>query len=484
MKQKKLSLSLPDEFSSRARWAVLIAFASVVILMGGGSRSDVASMPPLRAFAVIFAFLAIVMAPAGAIRQMRVPLLLLGALALWMVMQLVPLPAGIWSALPERELIHSIDTILGHSDRWRPLSMTPSLTLNSLMSLTVPVAAILVVAGVPNAQREQLWWLLWAFALLSSGLALLQFMAGSRSAFYLYRITNEGSLVGLFANRNHQAFLLSFGILAASWLIVKEMARKVRRPVAIPGLSGSIILFFVLLLVTGSRLGLICGFLALVVGYVAIRWGYRYRYRPTNQVPSAKSTRSTAIVRTALNVVPVLVVALTGALIYMSGRASSVSRLLAGGDTVSEVRLAALGTVIEQLREQWLLGSGFGSFAKLFQKVEPDELLQPSYFNHAHNDWLQFPLEGGLPATLLACAAIAWIAASLFALVQRRMAREGTGLIEAMVLVTSFAFLAIGSLVDYPLRQPSIMMVSMFLVAILVKSLAEASGARSGRNGN
>lgn len=480
MKKKKLLPERRGEFSLRARWAVLIGFALLVMLMGGGSRSDVASMPPLRALAVIFAFLAIIMAPVGTIRQIRVPLLLVGALALWMVVQLIPMPTYIWSALPERDLIYSIDTLLGYPDRWRPLSMTPSLTLNSLMSLTVPIAVLLMVAGIPNGERDRLWWLLWVFALMSSGLALLQFIAGPRSAFYLYRITNEGSLVGLFANRNHHAFLLSFGILASSWLIVKEMTRKIRRPVTISALSGSAILFFALILVTGSRLGLICGFLAVVMGYAAIRWGYRHRYRPVNQVSSARASQSAAITRAALNIVPVLVVAITGALIYMSGRASSVSRLLEGGDNVSEVRLAALGTVTEQLREQWLVGSGFGSFAKLFQKVEPDELLQPSYFNHAHNDWLQFPLEGGLPATLIALAAIAWLMASLFSLARRRSGGDGPVLIEAFILANSLAFLAIGSLVDYPLRQPSIMMLCMFLVAILVKSLAESPRARKG----
>ncbi|QXF11808.1 MULTISPECIES: O-antigen ligase [Sphingopyxis] len=478
MKKTKLSLRLPQEFSPRALWVVLITFALIVTVMGGGSRSDIASIPLLRAIAVAFAFLAIVMMPTGAVRAIRVPLLLLAALAFWMVLQLVPLPVGIWSALPERELIHSIDVLLGHPNRWRPLSLTPSLTLNSLMSLVVPAAALLIVAGIPNRDRHRLWWLLWAFALASSGLALLQFMAGPRSPLYLYRITNEGSLVGLFANRNHQAFLLSFGILASSWLLVKEMARKVRRPLVTAALGGSIILFLILILVTGSRLGLMCGCIALVVGYLVICWGFRIRYRRLNVVPSEKAVRSDTIARYALVVFPVLIVSVTGALIYASGRASSITRLLEGGDNVSEVRLAALGTVLAQLREQWLFGSGFGSFAKLFQLAEPDELLQPSYLNHAHNDWLQFPLEGGLPATLVAIAAIVWVGSSLFALLRQRWAGDGVGLIEAIILVTSFAFLAIGSLVDYPLRQPSIMMFAMFLIAIAVKGRADGSGWR------
>lgn len=470
MTKMKFVPRLPSEVSSRARWMLLIALFSVVILMGGGSRSDIASMPYLRAFAVFFAFFAAATMPAGAWRPIRTPLLIVGALATWMIIQQIPLPTDIWSALPGRDIVFAMDELLGHENRWRPISLTPSLTLNSLLSLVVPIAALLAAAGIPADQRDRLWWLLWAFALASSALALLQFMAGPRSAVYLYRITNDGSLVGLFANRNHHAFLLSLATLAAGWLIVKEMSQKIRRPIVIPALSASIILFFVQILVTGSRLGLICGVLALAVSYAAIRWGYRFRYQPVNRVPSAQSTRSATIVRTLLNVVPIVVAVAVGALVYLSGRASSVTRLLGGdGDGASEMRVAALNTVSGLLNSQWLLGSGFGSFAKIYQMVEPDELLQPSYFNHAHNDWLQFPIEGGAPAVLIAVALIGWIIVSLFSLFRRTMGSSGPAMIEVVILGASFGFLAIGSLVDYPLRQPSIMMLTAFLVTILVK---------------
>jgi O-antigen ligase len=188
--------------------------------------------------------------------------------------------------------------------------------------------------------------------------------------------------------------------------------------------------------------------------------------------------RSAAIVRTLLSVIPIVVTVAIGSLVYLSGRASSVTRLMGGdGDSASEMRVAALNTVSGLLNSQWLLGSGFGSFAKIYQMVEPDELLQPSYFNHAHNDWLQFPIEGGVPAVLIAVAMIGWIIVSLFSLFRRTMASGGPAMIEVVIVAASFGFLAIGSLVDYPLRQPSLMMLAAFLVTILVKGGSDGSRA-------
>ncbi len=479
MAKMKLVPSLPSDVSAQGRWIVLIMLFCVVVAMGGGSRSDISSMPYLRAVAVFVAFFAVATMPTGAWRPIRIPLLIFGSLATWMLIQQIPLPSGIWSALPGRDVIYAMDELLAHENRWRPISLTPSLTLNSLLSLTVPIAALLAAASVAAEYRDRLWWLLWAFALASSVFALLQFVAGPRSAFYLYRITNDGSLVGLFANRNHHAFLLSLGTLAAGWLIVKEMSLKSRRAIVIPACGASIIMFFVLILVTGSRLGLICGVLALAVTYAAIRWGYRFRYQPVNRVPSVQSARSATIVRTVLNVVPIVVAVGIGALVYLSGRASSVTRLMGGvGDGASEMRVAALNTVTGLLNSQWLFGSGFGSFAKVYQMVEPDELLRPSYFNHAHNDWLQFPIEGGAPAVLIVTVLIGWIVVSLFSLWRRAMASGGPAPIEVAILGVCFGFLAIGSLVDYPLRQPSIMMLTAFLVTILVSGGSDRYRAR------
>src|SRR5690606_22992105 len=157
-------------------------------------------------------------------------------------------PVDIWSRLPGRDLIFQMDRLLGENDRWRPITMTPLLTMNSLLSLILPLTALLVAAATPASERIKLWWAIWAFGLASAVFGLLQFMAGEGSVLYLYRITNIGSLVGLFSNRNHNALLLCISILSAGWLLANQLRQKKRHMLLVSALSGSIALFLLMIL--------------------------------------------------------------------------------------------------------------------------------------------------------------------------------------------------------------------------------------------
>lgn len=461
-------------------WVVLGAFLALVAFAGGGARSDIASLPALRFLSVCFLFLTLATATRGYWRDIRVPLALLCALASWMILQLVPLPADFWSKLPGRDLVFQMDKLLGEGDRWRPISMTPLLTLNSLLSLILPLTALVVAAATPANQRIRLWWAIWAFGLASAVLGLLQFMAGEGSVFYLYRITNEGSLVGLFSNRNHNALLLCASILSAGWLLANQLRQKKRHMLLVPALAGSIILFLLMVLIIGSRLGLICGMASLVTVSVVIRAGFGKRSKAVNQIPARpRASQQGNVRRLALGMLPFVVIALTGALFYLSDRANAINRLV-DGDGVEEIRVAALPTVVDLATQQWLGGAGFGSFANMFQIVEPDSLLRPPYFNQAHNDWLQLPIEGGLPAMLILLAALIWIGSLLVAIVRARSKAGSMSLMEGATLAVAFGCFAVGSAVDYPLRTPSLMVVAIFLVMILIRCQADAAGAPKG----
>ena len=110
-------------------------------------------------------------------------------------------------------------------------------------------------------------------------------------------------------------------------------------------------------------------------------------------------------------------------------------------------------------------GSGFGSFDTVFFQYEPRDALSTMYLNHAHNDWLQFVIEGGLPAALLLCAAGVWFAVRAAALWRGRRqvnAPLRLGMLAVIVLV------AVASAVDYPLRVPVMMVLAAFSAALLV----------------
>src|SRR3546814_13881846 len=75
----------------------------------------------------------------------------------------------------------------------------------------------------------------------------------------------------------------------------------------------------------------------------------------------------------------------------------------------------------------WTAGSGFGSFAGAYKMFEPDNLLQEADFNHAHNDWAEVIITGGLPFALILAAAILWFVRTFAASCSTR-ARKSTRL--------------------------------------------------------
>jgi hypothetical protein len=468
-----------------AHVAAFSLFVGAVALMGGGSRSDIASLPALRGFAALTFFVMLAFVPSAAWRGIRIPLVLLGLLALWMLVQLIPLAPDIWRTLPLRHQVFAIDQLLGTPDQRRPISMTPALTMNSLLALIVPATALLVAAAVPVEERIRLWWAIWAFGIASAIFCLFQFMAGPRSGFYLYRITNEGSLVGLFANRNHNALLLSVSILSAGWLAANEISNRKKRPLVVPMLIASMVFFLLLILVIGSRFGLVFGSVSVLLAYLLVRWSYRFEPKPINQARGRAQGRGPApdpVKRTRrilLNLLPFLLFVGLAALFYFSGRDNTIGRLV-DGDGVEEIRVAALGTVASLAKAQWLLGSGFGSFAGVYQIVEPDALLRPDYFNHAHNDWLQLPIEGGLPAVAIFTVGVGWLVWSLITEMRRRLRPLGAEFVELVVLAGAFGLIALNSLVDYPLRTQSFAMVAAFLLVIMarLRLVAQDSASR------
>ncbi|NJM51853.1 MAG: hypothetical protein HC843_14105 [Sphingomonadales bacterium] len=243
--------------SPSARFYILAFFLAFVFLTGGSSRDDVQSLIILRPAAVIFAAYALTVADFSEWKGRLFPLYILLALAALMVIQLIPLPPSLWTQLPERELFKDIAVLAGIDQPWRPLSIAPSRTLNSLFSLSVPLAALFLYLNLPNEMRFRAIILIMIFILFSALLAIGQIAGPSKNALYLYRITNFNSPVGFFANRNHQASLLAALILLLGWYGGIINAQKLRGNVRAFGAILAIIVILPLIFITGSRAGLI-----------------------------------------------------------------------------------------------------------------------------------------------------------------------------------------------------------------------------------
>jgi O-antigen ligase len=112
-----------------------------------------------------------------------------------------------------------------------------------------------------------------------------------------------------------------------------------------------------------------------------------------------------------------------------------------------------------------LLGSGFGSFPPLFHLFENPDAVDAVVINHAHNDLLEFVLEGGIPAVLLLLAFLAWFGVRLVSVWLREKRRDplaqGASITVLIVLLHS--------LVDYPLRTAAVATLFGFCLALLAR---------------
>lgn len=445
------SRSLP-RFQLSLAFILLVAMFGALWLAGGASRGDVPGQVIVRAVAWTVVVVFILFGERTSPVPQPVAWLTGAALALALV-QLVPLPPALWQALPGRALLSEAAAASGQAQPWRPWSIVPGATFNAASSLVVPIAILALATGLRETERLWLPGLVLALVVLSSLVGLVQF-----SGVVINNPLVNGSLGevgGTFANRNHFAMFIALGcLIAPSWAFSAGGAAGWRAPVAI----GLLLLFALTILASGSRAGIIIGVLGVAIGLLLARSGIR---RTLGRYPFWMHC---ALIGG--------VVVLVGGAVVLSvaaGRAISIDRVLVaeGGQ---DMRLRGLPTVWAMIRDYFPFGSGLGGFDPVFRMHEPFGLLKPTYFNHAHNDWLEILLDTGLPGALLLLTAVAWWGrASMQAwwiAPQRHHVTPRLGSALLLLVMVASAF-------DYPARTPMIMAV-MTLAAIW---LADRNGS-------
>lgn len=421
---------------------LLTILLCVLWLAGGASRADVAGQPIVRSAAWIAIVLMIL---CGSKPQWRsgwaMPLLLLSMLLL-VCAQLIPLPPVIWQSLPGRSLFADAGILAGSAQPWRPLSIVPTATLNAAASLAIPFAVLFLLNGLSISEQNHLPGFILGLITAAMLIGLIQFSEGGLENPLING--TAGNVGGNFANRNHFALFLAMGcLIAPAWAFSGRQGPTWRTPVAL----ALVTLFVLTILATGSRSGILTGLIALAIG-LAFSWHdirHQLRHAPRWVFP--------LLITSLIGIVAVFVL-----ISIAADRAESISRALEI-DPGQDMRARGRPTVLAMIGAYFPAGSGFGGFDPIFRIHEPFGLLKPTYFNHAHNDYLEIVLDGGLPALILLMAATGWfIWASVRAwgakTAQSAMPKIGSGL---LLLVY------VSSIFDYPARTPMIM--AMIVIA-------------------
>lgn len=441
----------------------LIALLTASFLLGGSVRDDSITVIALRPIAIICLAIGLFGLTREEVQRFRG--LVIGALLIFAIVaiHLIPLPPTVWMGLPGRELAAEAARIGGSADAWRPLTLIPWRGWNTLFSLSLPIAALVLVIRCTDEQRRLLPIVILVLMLASLSFAVIQAAGGYDVSLYPYRVSSANVATGLFANRNHFAVMIccSFPMLAFVAAQRGESGRTGLIRVWLAAVAGAVGLL--VLLLTGSRSGMFLGLLAL--GSLPLVF-------QVNRVGTRVAQRREYLVMAVIVLAAVLLVALA---VYFS-RAEAIGRLLAT-DEKEEVRFSVWLPILNMVKQYFPAGAGAGSFVEVFQIGETQNLLKYTYLNHAHNDWVEVVFELGLAGGVLLLAGFFGWARGAVQLLRAKPDQQGDvylGRVGAIAIL----LLGLASLVDYPARVPSIACVAVIMGAWLI------SGVRAARVGS
>lgn len=382
-------------------------------------------------------------------RPQRLAVLLLALIALTPLVQLIPLPHGLWSRLPGRDLAAAIDGALGPNAGWRPLSLHPEATLLAAAYVIAPAAMFLSVLQLARPDRERVVALAFAGALLSLVLGGLQLAGAGKLS--LYSSGHNPYALGFFINRNHQADMHLLGILLGSAVIanLKDATQSVKLALwltAVVGFSAGVI-------ATTSRMGLLLLPVA-ILGSLLVLPLFSFRRRLINWLAAA---------------------AMLAVLGFISTTGQTARVVARFGTSLSDNRIAFWEDAAYAAGQYFPWGAGVGAFDAVFRPVENLANVGPYYVNHAHNDYLQIIIEAGAWGGLLLALFLAlfgWLAFKAF---------SGGSTPSARAAALSIAILLAHSLVDYPLRILSLLTLLGLFAALLMPFRAPGESRDRGR---
>lgn len=433
----------------------LLAFS---FLFGGASRQHELRLALVELAALPLALISLTtLMRRGIAGEHRFALTLLAGIVVLPLLQLIPLPPSIWSSVPGRDQLVLALNVVGLPPGWLPLTFTPDKTWRSFLALIPPVAMFLALLVASPVTRARLVQALLAGAVAAILLGAAQFASGGEH-LYLWATTRAGSVTGFFANRNHLATLCLIGIPFATVIGAAALRRGGSRlPLWLAILY--IALAAVALGVIRSRAGVVL-FGPVLAGSLLAAWVAAGRGRPRPLLLALGSGAALAV-----------------AAIAAFALAPLLSRFDPNG--APEGRFDNWPTVLKAAEGQLPLGSGLGSFDAIYRSVEPLARLDATYFNQAHNDYLETLLETGWLGVGLIIAFLIWFGRRAWTAWrggvsrQRDLQRAATIAIGVVLLHSAF---------DYPLRTA--MLATVFALCCGLLELAVRSDAALNPDGS
>ncbi|MCL9998918.1 MAG: hypothetical protein NBV68_06020, partial [Erythrobacter sp.] len=249
--------------ADRLPFMLLAALLLVAFAFGGGGIGA-----PLANLTVQLTALAVLAlrreACAKFWRESPLALRVLVALSLAVpLLQIIPLPESLWSALPGRTLVVSARDLAGQGGGWATYSVNPLRTLLALTALVTPLAVIMAGWTLPRDRLIDLGWLVVGCGLFTVLLGAVQLGGGPGAAKLYDDFHGTNVLVGTFANRNSTGLFLTFALGLAALLPAPRPHSAV-----LPARLAVCALLLVAVVLTQSRTAIVLALLPVALGLI------------------------------------------------------------------------------------------------------------------------------------------------------------------------------------------------------------------------
>lgn len=372
--------------------------------------------------------------------------LLLCTLAL-PILQLVPLPEEVWTALPGREL--AVEARLT-ADRvgWAPASLDDSRTLVALTGLIVPLTVLSVGSAIERNKLFLMGWMVVAMGLVNVILGIGQALSSDPTASFYPENPMPGVLFGTFANRNSTGLFL---VCALTFAALLPSPRE--GPLVLPLRLGICVVLLLGIILTKSRTALALAALPMLLS--CMRFAYAHI--------ALSSSAGSRIWRFLQLAVGALIAGLAVVSLFSSAPGRLGDTLARFDDRGDNARYYIWEDSLYAAERYWPAGAGMGTFDEVFQLDESLENLTVRRAGRAHNDYIEVAIEAGIAGLLIIVAWLALVASLTWRArlsSQRWTAWSGSAILLAI---------ALQSITDYPLRNQAMLAVGALALLTLAR---------------
>ncbi len=384
--------------------------------------------------------------------------LLLGWLG-WNLLQILPLPMGLLEVISplSAEMYRLATPGIGFSPISIDVNATREQLITGLAYVLIFALVLLLVDSMKRLRAFTLWLIV--LGVLQAVIATLAYF-GEQEIYY-----GTSSAQGTFANRNQLAGYLQLNLAVGIGLLLASMSehgsnswrervrgwaksllsRKVRIRIYLA-------IMVITLVLTHSRMGNTAFFASMTIAGILALLLMKHSPRPV------------VILLTSLVIIDILIVSQWFGLEQLQQRFEDMKEENVSLDIRTNT-LNRLNTSIQTRvlhKDAALTGTGAGTFFVVFPAYQ--DIGQPGFFQHAHNDYLEFMSDTGWTGILL----LAVIVIITFAAAIRAMRKRRHPLMRGMAFssVMGIISLMIHSTTDFNFRIPANAALFMVILAL------------------